>query len=256
MSATPRLFVHASLAPGADVTLTADQSHYVMHVMRLAPGDPVRIFNGVDGEFDARLQSAGKNLARLEVQHQTRPQAAGSDVWLLFAPLKKTATDFLVEKAVELGVADLRPVLTERTISRDVRTDRLSRIAIEASEQTERLDVPAVREAEKLARALAGWDASRPLFYADESGDDGGRPWGGETGRAPPMSECVRAVGGSRGAVLVGPEGGFSPTERAWLRSLTYVHAVGLGPRILRAETAAIVALALWQSVAGDCRSV
>jgi 16S rRNA (uracil1498-N3)-methyltransferase len=123
---------------------------------------------------------------------------------------------------------------------------------MEAAEQTERLDVPHVRVGTALTKALSGWDAARPLFYADESGDEGGRPWGGEAGRAGPMAAVVRAAGSSRGAILVGPEGGFSAEERAFLRSLPYVHPVGLGPRILRAETAAIVALTIWQSVAGD----
>jgi 16S rRNA (uracil1498-N3)-methyltransferase len=172
----------------------------------------------------------------------------------LFAPLKKASTDFLVEKAVEMGVAELRPVLTERTGARDVRTDRLARIAIEAAEQTERLDVPPVRDAEKLARAFDEWDEARPVYYADESGVEGDRPWGGSTGRAPPMAEVIRKTPPSRAAILIGPEGGFSPMERAWLRSLPFVRPVGLGPRILRAETAATAALALYQALAGDWR--
>jgi 16S rRNA (uracil1498-N3)-methyltransferase len=183
---------------------------------------------------------------------QARPQRAAPDLWLLFAPLKKARTDFLVEKATELGAAELWPIFTTRTDADVVRTDRLNRIAIEAAEQTERLDVPMVREGAQLAKALAGWDASRPLYFADESGDEGGRPWGGEAGRAGPMSDVVRSAASSRGAILIGPEGGFTADERSFLRNLPYVRAVGLGPRILRAETAAIAALTIWQAIAGD----
>jgi 16S rRNA (uracil1498-N3)-methyltransferase len=252
MSATPRLFVEADLAAGADAALGGDQAHYLTRVMRLAAGAQVRVFNGRDGEFDAEIASAGKSEVRLAVGERMREQRAAPDLWLLFAPLKKARTDFLVEKATELGAAELRPVFTARTDADVVRTDRLARIAIEAAEQTERLDVPAVREGVTLAKAVAGWDPARPLFYADESGDEGGRPWAGEAGRARPMAEVVRAVNSTRGAVLIGPEGGFTTDERAMLRGLPYVHAVGLGPRILRAETAAVAALTLWQSVAGD----
>jgi 16S rRNA (uracil1498-N3)-methyltransferase len=254
MSATPRLHVEADLAAGAQIRLTTDQSHYVLHVMRLGLGGRVRLFNGADGEFDAELVSAGKNAVQLGVLSRTRAQAACPDLWLVFAPLKKDATDFLIEKATELGVAELHPVFTDRTVSREVRLDRLRRIAVEAAEQTERLDVPRVQEGAKLARAFADWDPKRLVFHADESGDDGARPWGGETGRARPMAEVVRAEGSARAAILIGPEGGFSPMERAWLKSLPFVRAVGLGPRILRAETAAVAALTVWQSVAGDWR--
>lgn len=252
MSATPRLYVEMDLAPQARVRIEGDQAHYLSRVMRLGVGDPVRVFNGRDGEFSGALASVGKNAVELELGGQERAQAVGADVWLLFAPLKKTRTDFLVEKAVEMGAAELRPVITERTDAREVRNDRLLRIAVEAAEQTERLDVPPVREAVRLEKAFDGWDPSRLVFYGDESGDDGGRPWGGEVGKASGMADVVRAEKTGSAAILVGPEGGFSTNERAWLRSLPYVRPVGLGPRILRAETAAVAALAIWQSVAGD----
>lgn len=254
MSATPRLFVEADLAPQVNVRLTTQQAHYVLHVLRLGLGDRVRLFNGTHGEYDARLQSVGKTVVQLEVLEQTRAQAAGPDVWLLFAPLKKSSTDFLIEKAVEMGAAQLWPVLTERTGSKEVRTDRLLRIAIEAAEQTERLDVPPVREAERLTRALGEWDKERVIYYADESGDEGDRPWGGKAGRAPPMAEAVHQAAEPKAAILIGPEGGFSTTERVWLRSLPFVRPVSLGPRILRAETAAVAALAVYQALAGDWR--
>ncbi len=254
MSATPRLFVAADLAPGVDVTLDADQSHYLTRVMRLAAGDPVRLFNGRDGEFDASIASAGKSAARLALGERTRAQAVVPDLWLVFAPLKKTRTDFVVEKAVELGVAELRPVITDRCDADTVRTERLQRIAVEAAEQTERLDVPPVREAVGLHAMLDAWDASRRLYFCDEAGEEGEKPWGGETGRAPSLAEVLRGDAGGQVAILIGPEGGFSPAERARLRSLPFVRAAGLGPRILRAETAAIAALSIWQATAGDWR--
>jgi 16S rRNA (uracil1498-N3)-methyltransferase len=254
MSATPRLFVETDLTLGAVVSVSGDQAHYLTRVLRLELGDPVRLFNGRDGEFDARLEASTKSTATLKLTGQIREQSVTPDLWLLFAPLKKSRTDLVVEKAVELGVAEIRPVLTERTDAETVRVDRLQRIAIEAAEQTERLDVPPVREAEKLAAVLGQWDPSRVLIFADEAGDDLGRPWGGPQGRARPMADVLRTLPDGPAAILVGPEGGFSPGERSRLRALTHVHPVGLGPRILRAETAAIAGLALWQAVRGDWR--
>jgi 16S rRNA (uracil1498-N3)-methyltransferase len=256
MSATPRLFVEADLAVGAEVSPGADQAHYLTRVMRLPIGAKVRLFNGRHGEFEAEIASAGKSDVSLIVGPMARKQIAPPDLWLLFAPLKKARTDFLVEKATELGASELWPVFTTRTDADVVRTDRLARIAMEAAEQTERLDVPVVRVGTSLTKALTGWDSSRPLYFADESGDEGGRPWGGEAGRAGPMSDVVKGAGGRRGAILIGPEGGFAPEERAHLRGLSFVHPVGLGPRILRAETAAIAALTIWQSTAGDWSGV
>lgn len=256
MSATPRLHVAPDLVAGGVITIDGDQAHYLTRVMRLGAGYPVRVFNGRDGEFDGEIVEASKTAVRLAVGKQTRVQQAAPDLWLLFAPLKKDRTDFVVEKAVELGVSEIRPVLTERTNSETVRVDRLARLAIEAAEQTERLDVPPVRDAQKLFAALDSWPTGRTLIFADEAGDDAGRPWGGETGRAMPLAETVRVMADGPAAILVGPEGGFSTQERARLRSLSCVKPVGLGPRILRAETAAVAALAIWQAVRGDWRSV
>jgi 16S rRNA (uracil1498-N3)-methyltransferase len=252
MSATPRLYVAPDLVEGAEITLEADQAHYLTRVLRLAAGAPVRVFNGRDGEFDAKIALVAKNSANLALAKRIRGQQAVPDLWLLFAPLKKARTDFLVEKAVELGVAQIQPVITERSDAETVRIDRLHRIAIEAAEQTERLDVPLVREAVKMWAALAEWDASRSLIYADEAGDDGEKPWGGEAGRAGPIQDVLKDIGNGPAAILIGPEGGFSPPERKRLRELPYVRPVSLGPRILRAETAAVAALALWQAIRGD----
>jgi 16S rRNA (uracil1498-N3)-methyltransferase len=257
MSATPRLYVAPDLGEGEDITLDADQSHYLTRVMRLGLGAPVRVFNGRDGEYDAEVGEGTKSAAVLKLKTRMREQHRVPDLWLMFSPLKKARTDFLVEKAVELGVAELHPTLTERSDADVVRVDRLQRIAIEAAEQTERLDVPVVREAEKLAGRLASWawDATRTLIYADEAGDEGEKPWGGDAGRAPPIADVVAELRGKPVAILIGPEGGFSPVERKRLRELPYVRPVGLGPRILRAETAAVAALTIYQSVAGDWRA-
>jgi 16S rRNA (uracil1498-N3)-methyltransferase len=254
MSTTPRLYVAPDLAEGALITIDGDQAHYLTRVMRLGVGATVRVFNGRDGEFDAALAAVAKASASLRIRGRARLQQGVSDLWLLFAPLKKMQTDFLVEKAVELGVAELHPVITERSNAEVVRVDRLHRIAVEAAEQTERLDVPPVREAEKLAAMLSDWDPARALIYADESGDEGEKPWGGASGRASPMADVLKLIGQCPAAVLIGPEGGFSAAERKRLRELPYVRAVGLGPRILRAETAAVAALALYQAMLGDWR--
>lgn len=253
MSATPRLYVAPDLREGLEIPTDADQAHYLTRVLRLTAGASVRVFNGRDGEFDASLSAFTKSTAQLRLGARMRPQQATPDLWLMFAPLKKARTDFIVEKAVELGASEIRPVLTERTDADTVRTDRLQRIAIEAAEQTERLDVPPVRDAIKLERLLSGWDEARILIFADEAGDEGGKPWGGEAGCAGPIADMLKTPNASA-AILIGPEGGFSPAERKRLRGLSYVRPVGLGPRILRAETAAVAALALYQALAGDWR--
>ncbi|MEO1039309.1 MAG: 16S rRNA (uracil(1498)-N(3))-methyltransferase [Pseudomonadota bacterium] len=276
MASLPRLHVDVDLAEGARIVLDRGQSHYLLTVMRRSAGDEVRVFNGRDGEWRARVESGSKREARLSILDQHRVQHSSPDVELLFAPVKKARTDFIVEKAVELGAARLRPVLTERTITDRVRTDRLNALAREAAEQTERLDLAEVCEPVRLPALLEGWDDSRWLIFCDEAGDDAKAPWGGETGRASPMldvlrrhqerlhltpalrsrggaeSEISNAPGDSPWAILVGPEGGFTPRERVLLREQPFVLPVTLGPRILRADTAAAAALSLWQAVLGD----
>lgn len=236
------------------MVLDGDQAHYLTRVLRLGPGDVVRVFNGRHGEWGASLTASTKSTATLELRERVREQAGVPDLWLLFAPLKKSRTDFVVEKAVELGVAEIRPVITERTDADAVRVDRLQRQAVEAAEQTERLDVPPVRDATKLMAVLNGWDANRVLLFADEAGDDAERPWGGAAGRAGPIADVLKALADGPAAILIGPEGGFTTAERAHLRKQSYVRPVGLGPRILRAETAALAALSLWQAIRGDWR--
>lgn len=253
--ADPRLMIDAPLAAGQTLELDEAQARHVGTVLRLAPGDALRVFNATDGEWRARVAEKTKRGMRVTVESLLREARAPVDLDLLFAPVKRHATDLIVEKATELGVARIRPVITQRTIAETVRTDRLANIAREAAEQTERFDAPEILEPVSLARALDGWDAARLLIYADESGDEDAKAWGGEAGRAAPVAEALQAgAAPPKLAILVGPEGGFTPEERRMLRALPYVRAVSLGPRILRAETAAIATLAVIQALWGDWR--
>jgi len=240
MAVVPRLFIDAALGKGAEIALEKDQAHYLVNVMRRKDGDPVRVFNGKDGEWRAEVAQATKRAATIKLEEQTRPQHAPPDLWLLFAPVKKSRTDFIVEKATELGAARIAPVFTRYTNSERVRMDRMEALAREAAEQTERLDLPDIAEARTLDQALDGWDAARPLIYCDEGGE------------VPPMLKALGGLETGKLAVLIGPEGGFSEDERARLKSLDFVRPVSLGPRILRADTAAAAALALIQSAWGD----
>lgn len=254
MSTDPRLLVGQDLATGQPVALPKEDVHYLVNVMRRGEGDTVRLFNGRDGEWRARIVEAGRRTAVLEPVEQTRPQRGVPDLWLLFAPVKRQKTDLIVEKATELGAARICPVATERTQSERVRTDRFRIIAKEAAEQTERLDLPEIDELTRLDRMLDGWDPGRRLIYCDEAGDETDAPWGGARGRGRPMSEALVMLEPGPAAILIGPEGGFSAAERDRLRDHDFVTPVTLGPRILRAETAAVAALALWQATHGDWR--
>lgn len=250
--ASPRLFVTDPLAAGASVAPDDAQARYLLSVMRLEDGAEVRVFNGADGEWTAVVRRSGKKGVALDVKAQTRAQSVGPDLTLLFAPVKRHGTDLIVEKATELGARVLQPVITRRTVADTVRTDRVRAIAIEAAEQTERLDAPDIREAVTLARILDGWSGDKPLVYADEAGDEIEAPWGGEKGRGRPVADALRDVKAPSLALLTGPEGGFDADERRLLRSLPFVVPVSLGPRILRAETAVIAALAVIQASWGD----
>lgn len=235
-----RLHVEAPLAAGAALELDRDQSHYLNRVMRLGEGATVAVFNGRDGEWRARIASAGKRGCSLEVEDRFRPQQASPDVRLLFAPVKRQPLDWMVQKATELGVAVLQPVITRRTVVDRVNVDRLRAISIEAAEQSERLDLPEIHEPVALDRALAAWPAGRRLAVCDE------------TGRGTPVAETLRSAGKDLSGFLLGPEGGFAPAELDALRDLAFVTPIGLGPRVLRAETAAVAVLAVWQAMLGD----
>ena len=234
MTGSIRLHVTEQLRAGESITATAAQAHYLGTVMRRGPGDRLRLFNGRDGEFTARIASIRREHARLQVEQQLRPQMPEPDLWLAFALLKRDATDLVVQKATELGVAALLPIVTERSNTHRMNANRLAAVAVEAAEQCERLSVPELRAPQPLAALLAGWPANRPLFAAIERS------------AAPPIGP----INGPR-ALLVGPEGGFTKAELDSLQQRTFVIPVSLGPRILRADTASIAGLALLQGVDG-----
>ncbi|WP_426028013.1 16S rRNA (uracil(1498)-N(3))-methyltransferase [Brevundimonas sp. TWP2-3-4b2] len=234
-----RLFVAGDLSPDAAVLPTLDQSRYLTQVMRLKIGDELLVFNGRDGEWRCTLTEVLKKGVVLRADEQVRPQSCGPDVELLISVVKKSALEFAVEKAVELGVRRIRLVVTHRTQTSHVRMDRLDAIAIEAAEQTGRVDLPMIDEPVKLTDLLDGWDGQRRLMFCDETGGAAAGP-------------ALHAAGEGPWAVLIGPEGGFSPEERDRLRAMPLTAAVSLGPRILRADTAAVAALTLWQAAVGD----
>jgi 16S rRNA (uracil1498-N3)-methyltransferase len=236
----PRLFVSDPLGPNHRVVLDHDRTHYLKNVMRRSLGDEVGLFNGRDGEWLGAIESYGRAGAWLLVTTMRRPQMAGPDIWLAFAPVKRARIDLIAEKATEMGVSVMLPVMTRRAEPSRVNIERLTNIAIEAAEQTERLDIPEIREALTFDRLIAGWPPERILFVCAEAG------------AAEPIAEAVMSRKGRSACFLIGPEGGFAPAELDALRKRPFVVPVGLGPRLLRAETAAIVALACWQALAGD----
>ena len=235
-----RLYVAADLAGGESVTLDASQAHYLRTVLRLERGSPVALFNGRDGEWRAVIEGFGKGTCAVKLERRAREQTPEPDLWLVFAPVKRARIDFLVEKATELGVSALQPVLTDRTQVERVNLERLRANVREAAEQTERLTLPEVRQPLTLERALALWPAGRRLLLCDESG------------RSPDIASALHAEQPGVWAALTGPEGGFTERELDALRNLPFVCAVGLGPRVLRADTAALAALAVFQALLGD----
>ena len=235
-----RLYVDQPLGPGQPVPLADAQAHYLFAVMRLEPGAGLYLFNGRDGEWRASLAPVGKRGLALAIEAPTRPQIGGPDIHYVFAPLKRARLDYMVQKATEMGVARLLPVLTRHTVAERVNTERMRANAIEAAEQCGILRVPEVAEPVKLATALAGWDPQRRLIFCDE-----------RAAIADPLAVLTRVAAGPL-AVLIGPEGGFANEERAILAAKPYVVALSLGPRILRADTAVIAALTLVNAVLGD----
>lgn len=234
-----RLHVPTPLSADTAVLPTLDQSRYLTQVMRLKLGDSLLAFNGRDGEWRCVITEILKKGVVLRAEELVRPQATGPDVQLLIAVVKKSALEFAVEKATELGARRVGLVVTQRTQVQHVRMDRLDAIAIEAAEQTGRLDVPMIDEPVKLGELLDSWEAGRGLMFCDETGGE-------------PVAGALTAAGAGPWAILIGPEGGFSPEERERLRALPFTTAVSLGPRILRADTAAVAALTLWQAAIGD----
>ena len=234
----PRLFVRTPLAEGASVELDVGQANYLGNVMRLGPGAELLVFDGMSGEWLARIADVGKKRMTLAVERRTREPETIPDVWLAFAPVKRAQTDWLVEKATELGVARLQPVMTQRTVAERVKLERLESIAIEAAEQCGRTRLPDILEPVTLKQLLGSRDEARPVYFADEAGGD-------------PLRTSFRP---GPALILTGPEGGFTDDERTGIRSAPNSMAISLGPRILRAETAALAALAGFMAVAGDWR--
>ena len=236
-----RIYVDADLYTGGIVVCSEAQAHYLLNVMRLQTGNDVYVFNGRDGEFKSVIAQCGKKQCVLRVETLFKTFENSPDVWLLFAPLKKDQTDFVIAKAVELGVSEIIPVITEYTSTTKMRTDRLHTLAIEAAEQSRRQDVPLLREAAELNKILNDWPAERTLFYLDESGNSG-------------SAAEIMPQFSAPAALLVGPEGGFSEKELEFLKNLPYTYGISLGKRILRAETAVVAGLSCWQALCGDWR--
>jgi 16S rRNA (uracil1498-N3)-methyltransferase len=230
----PRLFVDQPLSEGAEVALDSAQANYLINVMRLKVGDAVRCFDDRSGEWAAKVSSAGKRDARLRMATHLRDREPVPDLWLVAAPIKRQRVDWMAEKACELGVARFLPVLTRRAVVDKLNLDRLRAHMIEAAEQCGRNALPALDEPVKLDALLKGWPAERTLYFADETGGERFAPAPGPA------------------AILIGPEGGFDPAEREAIRALPQARGITLGPRILRAETAALAAAAVWMSAAGD----
>ena len=239
MTAKIRLYVEHQLGQGQSVPVTRAQAHYLFGVMRLEVGAVLRVFDGQSGEWLAEVAEVGKRGGVLTVLEQLRPLHMPPDLWLLFAPIKKARTDFIVEKAVEMGVARIMPVQTEFTNSGRIQRDRLQAHALEAAEQCGATFVPQVSDMQKLGGLIDRWDAARQIMFCDE---------------AAAATEAGLPQQAGPWAILIGPEGGFSPQERARLHRIDCAHAVALGPRILRADTAAVAALTLWQHALGDWR--
>lgn len=235
-----RLYVSEPLAEGVEIALPQAQSHYLAHVMRCKPGDSVSLFNGADGQWQAEIVAVGKKMVAVAPRTRTRPQTSSPDLWLVFAPIKNK-TELVVEKAVELGVSKLLPVVTRHCVVRSVNLEKLEAHAVEAAEQCERLDIPSLETRKDLPYLLGDWPKGRLLLYGDESG-----------GGAPLAALLTSLPKDTPMAILIGPEGGFAAEEFECLRACSFTRPFGMGPRILRADTAAIAALACVQAHQGD----
>ena len=244
MASLIRLFVEPDLKAGAEVALTRDQQHYLANVMRRREGDVIAVFNGRDGEWRASIANIFKRAGLLLIEENRKAQASEPDLWLVFALLKRGPVDLIAEKAAELGVSRLCPVCTERTNTARLKMDRLRAIATEAAEQCGRLTLPKIDDPQSLETLLSAWPSDRGLVWLDETGSG-----------APIADVMVARKKGSPDALLIGPEGGFSPTELRLIGKKAYVTPTSMGKRLLRAETACIAALSTWQALAGDWQS-
>jgi len=242
--ATIRVFVDADLPGEGTLQLGKDQSHYLTNVMRLKVGAALLVFNGMDGEWLAQVSCAEKRAVTLSLTERTKEQTPEPDLWLIFAPIKKARLDFIAQKATELGVSHLQPVYTRRTIVDRVKTERLHANAVEAAEQCERLTVPTTADPEKLETLLRKWPQDRKIMFCDET----------LSGEAAHTALSKSGVKNEREpwAIIIGPEGGFDDSERTKIREHPNTTVVALGPRVLRADTAAMAAISLWQSALGD----
>jgi len=239
----PRIYVDCPLAKEGSVSFDTAQAHYLKNVLRLESGDIVAVFNGRDGEWHADISALGRKSAKATLAKQIRDQTAAHGPDLIFAPVKKSATDFIVAKATELGADRLIPVLTEFTDTGRINIERLRANAIEAAEQCNRLDIPEISPAMRLPELIGNWPVDRPLIVADE------------TGTGAPILTALKTLPSGEAqppAFVIGPQGGFSESELVFLRGLAFVTLVDLGPRILRAETAAAAVLTCWQACRGD----
>jgi len=241
MKPAPRLFTAEKLSSARELELTREQGHYLSNVLRLAPGDPVSLFNAEDGEWLAYLTAAGRKHVTVRIEGQQAAVKPPPDIDFFFAPLKHARLDYMIQKATELGARRIGPVMTDRTIAGRVNLDRMRANAIEAAEQCNLVFVPEVLEPRKLAEVLKDWPPARALVYADETAE-----------QASPLEALAKLR--LPAALLVGPEGGFTAEERAMLRALPFVTAISLGPRIMRADTAAVSALTIVQASLGDWR--
>ena len=241
MASLIRLFVEADLSAGAEIVLTQDQRRYLSNVMRRRAGDGIAVFNGRDGEWQAVIAEITKKAGMLRVEENRKVQSLEPDLWLVFSLLKRGPVDLIAEKATELGVSRLCPVFAERTNTARLKVDRLRAIATEAAEQCGRLTLPEIDDLQSLEAFLSAWPSDRGLVWLDE------------TGSGAPIADVMAArKKGSPDALLIGPEGGFSPAELKLIGKKTYVTAASMGKRLLRAETACIASLSMWQAIAGD----
>jgi 16S rRNA (uracil1498-N3)-methyltransferase len=240
-----RVYVDAPLARNGEIEVSSAHAHYLLRVMRANEGDHVSVFNGRDGEWRTIVSKVEKRSCSLICEKKVAEQREVPDIWLAFAPIKKIPADYVTQKATELGVRVLQPVITHRTIARRVNTERMRANAIEAAEQSGRVTLPKICEPVSLAQLLSDWPRDRRLIFCDEGGE------------APSLGQALSRSGGDfdKCAILTGPEGGFDEEERAAIRSKPFAMAVHLGPRIMRADTAALAALAIWQALRGDWAS-